>query len=435
MNTSFSIRSILYLFIISIVFISSCKSGLFNVFKPTSPHETYEKNLISSGLDKTAMGKTWIEMSDKILQTPVAIKIPYLEKGYFPPDKVQAAAFSFKMERGQKLHVKLNRKPLQSFMIYTDIWARDEGGVLKMLGSSDTLGAFQSDINQTSTYILRLQPELLAGGEYTLEITSGPSLDYPLKSYQRNQIRSFWGDGRDANSRKHEGVDIFSAFRTPVVAIAAGTIRVNENDLGGKVVWLRPEGKDFTLYYAHLDEQTVAHGQTVQIGDTLGRMGNTGNAKTTPPHLHFGIYTRDGAIDPLPFINPVTKRVPEIRSQTKLLNSTLRTTGNASLTSRQSVNALRNGTILRVLSASENNYRVELPDGATGFVAAGKVSESSGILRNIKLSSSQTNLFDRPDTSAAVKLTLRSGERVNLIGSFGDFDLISTGGNRGWIKR
>ena len=31
-------------------------------------------------------------------------------------------------------------------------------------------------------------------------------------------------------------------------------------------------------------------------------MGNTGNAKTTPPHLHFGIYTRGGAIDPLPFV-------------------------------------------------------------------------------------------------------------------------------------
>ncbi len=33
-------------------------------------------------------------------------------------------------------------------------------------------------------------------------------------------------------------------------------------------------------------------------------MGNTGNARGTPPHLHFGIYARrDGPIDPLPFVS------------------------------------------------------------------------------------------------------------------------------------
>ncbi len=436
MNDSFYNRSVSYLLIISAVFVYSCKSGPFSVFKPASPHEAYEKNLINSGLSQTAMGRTWIELSDKILQTPVAIQIPYLEKGYFPAEKVQAAAFSFKMERGQKLNIKLNKKPLQGFMIYTDIWEHEEGGTLKILGSSDTSDtAFQSEIDRTSTYILRLQPELLAGGEYTLEITSGPSLEYPLKSYQKNQIRSFWGDGRDANSRKHEGVDIFSAFRTPVLAIAAGTTRVNENNLGGKVVWLRPEGKNFTLYYAHLDEQIVTDGQSVQIGDTLGRMGNTGNAKSTPPHLHFGIYTRDGAVDPLPFINPVVRDVPEIRSQTRLVNSTLRTTGNASLTGRQTATSLRNGTIVHVISASESNYRVELPDGTTGFVPSGKVSETSASLRKLKLSLSQTYLFDKPDTSSAVKQSLQSGETVNLIGSFGEFDFISTGRESGWIKR
>ena len=46
----------------------------------------------------------------------------------------------------------------------------------------------------------------------------------------------------------------------------------------------------------------VSGGNRVRVGDTLGFVGNTGNAKTTPPHLHFGIYTRGGAIDPLPFV-------------------------------------------------------------------------------------------------------------------------------------
>ncbi len=438
MDASFCNKSILRLLVILGVFICSCKSGPFNVFKPASPHEVYKRKLISSGLGHTAMGKTWIGLSDKVLQTPVAIEIPYMEKGYFPAEKAQATAFSFKIEQGQKLNVKLSKKPLQGFMIYTDIWERQEGGNLKLLGSSDTLGnAFQSDIDRSSTYILRLQPELLAGGEYTLEITFGPSLAYPLKTYKNNQIRSFWGDGRDAGSRKHEGVDIFSSFRTPVLATAAGTTRVNENDLGGKVVWLRPDGKDFTLYYAHLDEQTVADGQSVQIGDTLGRMGNTGNAKTTPPHLHFGIYTRGGAVDPLPFINPKVKEIPAVKSETALLNTTLRTLRNASLTNSNlgSPISLKNGTIVQVKAASGANYRAELPDGTTGYIDESKVSETSKALQQQRIKENQLQLYDRPDSLGAVKISLQAGQDVELIGNFNEYQLVRWGKHVGWIKK
>ncbi len=415
MNFSFPNRTLVFVFIISTFFGWSCKTGPFNVLKSASPHELYERKLINSGLGNTAIGKSWIEFSDKVLEDPLAIEIPYLEKGYFPPEKVQAAAFSFKMERGQKLSVKLMRNPQRGFMVYTDIWEREEGGTLDLIGSSDTLGtAFQSEINRTGTYVLRLQPELLAGGNYTLEITSGPSLDYPLKSYQNNQIRSFWGDGRDAGARKHEGVDIFSPFRTPVLAILPGTTRVNESKLGGKVVWLRPEGKDYSLYYAHLDEQTVSDGQFVQIGDTLGRMGNTGNAKTTPPHLHFGIYTRGGAVDPLPFINPRVKEVPGITSKISLINDTLRTVESGSLTSSNNGNPvlLKQGTIVQVKAASGSKYRIELPDGTRGFMTSSKLSGISGTLRTVKLNPSQIHIYDKPDTSAAVKHTFKTEETV-----------------------
>src|SRR5690606_16407572 len=168
---------------------------------------------------------------------------------------------------------------------------------------------------------------------------------------------------------------IFSSFRTPVIAIVVGRTRVNENILGGKVEWMRPEGKDFTLYYAHLDEQIASNGELVQRGDTLGLIGNKGNARTTPPHLHFGIYTRDGAVDPLPFINPVRQQMPEIQADLRRLNATLRTSGSTSLLSSSTGKdiALRNATVMRVNAASANSYRVELPNGIAGFIQGRRV--------------------------------------------------------------
>ncbi len=432
MNYRYFKKSTLLLLIISVL-TCSCKSGPFSVFKSSSPHELYKKGLISSGLNRTAMGKTWIKLSDQILQTPVTVKIPYLEKGYFPSEEVRAASFSFKMQRGQKLNVKLTRKPLDGFEIYTDIWEKDENGTLRILGSIDTLGrTFQLEIDQTSNYIVRLQPELLAGGEYTLEITSGPSLDYPLGTFRNNQIRSFWGDNRDAGSRKHEGVDIFSPFRTPVLASAPGSIRVNENELGGKVVWLRPEGKNYTLYYAHLDEQTVSNGEYVQKGDTVGLMGNTGNARSTPPHLHFGIYARGGAVDPLPFIDPRVQVAQQLPNSAPLLNSLSRTTQGVILTGAKNAN-LQNGTIVKVVAAAGSTYRVELPDGTQGYIPSKQLASTASRIKTLKLSGMSIPVFDKPDSSAAVKVTLQSGETVNLIGRFGVYDMISTTKNKGWI--
>jgi murein DD-endopeptidase MepM/ murein hydrolase activator NlpD len=59
-----------------------------------------------------------------------------------------------------------------------------------------------------------------------------------------------------------------------------------------------------THYYAHLDQFAGAgRGDRVQVGTVLGTVGNTGNARTTPPHLHYGIYTDSGAINPYPLLS------------------------------------------------------------------------------------------------------------------------------------
>ena len=75
------------------------------------------------------------------------------------------------------------------------------------------------------------------------------------------------------------------------------------NRLGGNVVWLWSPSRRVALYYAHLERHAVARGERVQAGDVLGYVGTSGNARGTPPHLHFGIYaTGEGAVDPAPFV-------------------------------------------------------------------------------------------------------------------------------------
>lgn len=119
------------------------------------------------------------------------------------------------------------------------------------------------------------------------------------------QYSDDFGAGR-SGGRSHAGTDIFADRGTPVVASVNGTINSSsygDSQTGGMRVWLEGEdGKAY--YYAHLDSITVEPGAQVSAGDQLGTVGNTGNARGTPPHLHFSINSRvgseEGNINPYP---------------------------------------------------------------------------------------------------------------------------------------
>ncbi|GGE52622.1 peptidase M23-like protein [Pedobacter psychrotolerans] len=421
----------------------SCKTGSVNLFKAATPHEQYQRKLINTGLDQTAMGSAWIKSASLSLDKALNITLPYQETGYFASDKVPAAAYQFTATKGQKLNISITKKPADAAMLYLDVWHLPTGGNSKMVASADTLNnPIQYEIDVTGNYLIRLQPELLQSVQYTLEITTGPSLSFPTPSNSSKSIGSYWGDGRDNNARKHEGVDIFGKFRSPVLAIAEGTItRVNENNLGGKVVWLRPKGKDYTLYYAHLDEQIATEGQEVNVGDTVGLMGNTGNAKNTATHLHFGIYASGGAMNPLPFIDPVTKTPQKITASVNNLNKTLRTSRtvkflNAPLQSAGVVESLSKAAIVNVQSATGDFYKAELPDGKIGFIQSTALSDINKPLKKIKINALQQMVYDQPDRTAAIKKTLMAGQLVSVLGSFGDYQFISDeDALRGWIVK
>ena len=125
-----------------------------------------------------------------------------------------------------------------------------------------------------------------------------------------------WGDSygglrSDVPGNWHHGDDLFAPLGTPVVAVADGTIfAVGWNRVGGWRLWLVDHfGNDF--YYAHLSGYTTLarNNRSVRRGDVIGFVGNTGDAFTTEPHLHFEVHPTgllylgyDGAVDPTTYL-------------------------------------------------------------------------------------------------------------------------------------
>jgi murein DD-endopeptidase MepM/ murein hydrolase activator NlpD len=114
-----------------------------------------------------------------------------------------------------------------------------------------------------------------------------------------------------ASTGWHHGEDIFGTLGQPILAVADGTIfSVGWNDVGGYRLWLRDRyGNQY--YYAHLSAYSslAVNGREVKAGQVIAFMGNTGEAITTPVHLHFEIHPvsmlqfgYDGAIAPYPYL-------------------------------------------------------------------------------------------------------------------------------------
>lgn len=123
----------------------------------------------------------------------------------------------------------------------------------------------------------------------------------PVDGIEVSEVADTWGAARPGD-REHQGQDIFARRGTPVRSATAGfVVRKGVGELGGNYVFVIGAGGR-RYYYAHLDSfGDVETGDEVTTETVLGFVGDTGNAKGLPPHLHFGMYDR-GAQDPLPLL-------------------------------------------------------------------------------------------------------------------------------------
>lgn len=413
------------------------KKGLFA--DKRSAHEKYADRIKEAGLDNTPMGSMWFMAAAKSLNEPLRISLPYKETGYFAAERPSAAGYVFDARRGDRLKFSVSLIPVTTTSFFAELWkpgAAPEDA--ELLAVADSTFQINHEVEEDGQYVLRLQPELLQGIEYSVTINAGPSLAFPVSETGRPRLVSFWRDPRDGGTRSHQGVDISAAFRTPAVASADGHVsRVMENRLGGKVVFMRPRGKKYSLYYAHLDTQLVSTGDEVKTGDVLGLVGTTGNAKNTAPHLHFGIYTMCGAVDPLPFIDTRRKAPAEITSPGEWLNNWIRTSAATRLSGSPSAKSdtlfdLERGTALLVLGATANWLRVQLPDGRQGYVTSQATTTK---LLEKENTDTLARILDQPFETAAAKRTLTNDTVLDVVGTYGEYLLVRMDDDHGWLRK
>lgn len=415
----------------------SCNSirKTFSANKP--PHEVYANSLNAAGLQQTQLGKLWFSAAANALQQPVGINLPYMEKGFFDPAIPGAAGFSFKLNRGDQLIVVANSNPSSNLKLFCELW-QQTNDEKKLLASADTVtNQLRLDCKSTGEYIIRLQAELLQALEYSISISTAPSLAFPVDHSGNPKIISTWGVGRDNGTRQHEGIDIAATYATPVLAVADGYVsRVTENNLGGNVIFLNPYEKDFSVYYAHLSKQIAVSGQQVKAGDTLGLVGNTGNAKNTVPHLHFGIYSKGGAIDPQPFVDTRRPSIKQVTADSAAINTSARLTESTTLKDAipaSTSNAkLEKNQLVTILAAAGSYYRVRLPDQQIGYINSKAVTAKPFQQRVLKDS---INLLNDPNQAAPVKAGLASGTTIQIAGVNQGFYFVQSGNLEGWIQR
>ncbi len=285
---------------------ASCGRGtVSDVFTRTTPHEEYAAALRRAGLAETALARDWLTAARTALESPTPAKLPLTTNVEHDPSQPRAYGYRLRLERGRVLKVQLTVEGDEPSLVFIDLFELAEGAPPERLASAERASTIlEHEVEREGTYILRLQPELLRGGTVRISQLTTASLTFPVSGVSSSAVRSYFRDPRDNNTREHHGIDIFAPRNTPVLAASDGFVSfVGTNRLGGNVVWIWDPERGQSHYYAHLEKQSVSPGQRVEAGDLVGYVGNTGNARTTPPHLHFGIYSRgEGPIDPLPFV-------------------------------------------------------------------------------------------------------------------------------------
>ena len=149
--------------------------------------------------------------------------------------------------------------------------------------------------------VVAVDPPGTGAVEIAEGLVVGPAgLAIPVAGVAAGDLVDTFTQARAGGVRRHDAIDIMAPEGTPVVAAAPGTVeKLFYSDGGGGItIYIRSDDRLWSYYYAHLQSYApgLREGQRVERGQVIGRVGSTGNASPTGPHLHFAIH-RMGAED------------------------------------------------------------------------------------------------------------------------------------------
>jgi len=134
-----------------------------------------------------------------------------------------------------------------------------------------------------------------ASAEAKENLIIGPTgLAIPVAGIKPSQLSDTFTQARSGGARVHDAIDIMADHGTPVIAAAPGKVEklFFSKGGGGITAYVRSEDDRWIYYYAHLQDYApgLKEGHKVERGDSIGRVGVTGNANPDGPHLHFAIH-------------------------------------------------------------------------------------------------------------------------------------------------
>ena len=175
------------------------------------------------------------------------------------------------------------------------VWLTDRTFPTQRLWLSGTSSsATQTELDRVAAFKALVTPEKLWQGPFLRPNTGQVSTIFGVRRYY---------NGVFAQDYYHRGVDYASGYGSPVIAPAAGQVRlVGQESQGfrvhGNTVGI-DHGQGVLSIFLHLNSIDVQEGELVQAGQRLGTVGSTG--ASTGSHLHWGLYVHGVAVDPVPW--------------------------------------------------------------------------------------------------------------------------------------
>ena len=134
----------------------------------------------------------------------------------------------------------------------------------------------------------------------TLAVLKTLPLAAPLDEYQFESPFGVRVDPINGHRAVHTGIDLSSAYRSPVYSTQAGEIVfAGYNGAYGRMVEI-DHGNGIHTRYGHLNRLLVSVGQHVRAHTEIGLLGSTG--RSTGPHVHYEVLVDGAAQDPMRFL-------------------------------------------------------------------------------------------------------------------------------------